>query len=77
MTTVLSHLNGHQREEGGEADQKQHGDEWLREKEKLQAGRLGTKYARLLLTEGCGKMMFKPCVPPGTERIKVKVRKAF
>ena len=52
MTTVLSHLNEHQREEGGEADQKQHGDEWLREKEKQQAGRLGTKYARLLLTEG-------------------------
>ena len=36
------------------------------------AGTPGTRRAVQPQTDASGKEMYKPCVPPGTERIKVK-----
>ena len=40
----------------------------------MQAGERGMQQEGLLQTDRSGDAMSKPCVPPGTERIKVKVR---
>ncbi|KAJ8280743.1 hypothetical protein GJAV_G00058480 [Gymnothorax javanicus] len=49
------------------------GERWKRSK-KVQAGQPGMQYAGQPRTESSGRRMFEPCVPPSTERIKVKVR---
>jgi hypothetical protein len=47
---------------------KPHGDEWWNWKETVQAGTRGTQYAVQLQTDAFGRMISKPCVPPGTQR---------
>ena len=71
---MLQPLIGHQREEGKKADRKQHGDEWWKRRETPQAGKHGVLYAMQLHTEHSVRETSKPCVPPGTERFKVKVK---
>ena len=68
---------GHLKEDGKGAAQKQLGGEWWRLSGTAQAGARGTQHAVQLQTETSGRMMSEPCVPPGTERIKAKVRVKF
>jgi hypothetical protein len=42
--------------------------------ETVQAETRVTQHAVQLQTDSSGRKMSEPCVPPGTERIKVKVR---
>ena len=72
--TVLWPSGGHLKDEGREAAQKQPGEEWWRWNETVLAGIRGIQLAVQLWTDPDGGVMSKPCVPPGTERIKVKVR---
>ena len=74
MTTVLWPSGGHLKEEGREVALKQHGEEWWKWKEMALAGTPGMQPAEQLWTGQDGGVMSKPCVPPGTERLKVKVR---
>lgn len=71
---MLWPLVGHQREEGKEADGKQHGGEWWKRRETAQAAKHGVLYAMQLQTEHSGGETSKPYVSPGTERFKVKVK---
>ena len=66
--------DGHLKEEGKEADRKQHGGGWWRQRGTGLAGHHGPLCAVLLPTDGDGRVTFGSCVPPGTERFKVKVR---
>ena len=72
--TALWPSDGHRREEGREAAQKQPGEEWWRWSGMLRDGARGMQHAAQLRTATSGKMLSRPYVPSGTERIKVKVR---
>ena len=70
---VLWPLDGHQKGEGKVATQKQLGEEWWRWRETELAWAHGTWHTVQPQIGNNGRRMFEPCVPPGTERIKVKV----
>ena len=71
---MLLPLDGRRKGKERGAAEKQLGGGWSRWREMEQAGRHGVKLAVQPRTDPDGEIMSKPCVPPGTERIKVKVR---
>ena len=67
-------LGGHSKEDGKEAVPKQLGKEWCRWRETVPAGAVGTQNAVQPQTNNSGRATFEPCVPPGTKKIKIKIR---
>ena len=71
--TVLLLWDGPQQREGENVGvQRQHGDEWSREKGTVQAGPPGMRSGMQPQTDPNGGLMFLPCAPPGAERLKVR-----
>lgn len=74
MTLLWLQGGGLREEDRGDA-QRQRGDEWWMQKETMRDGTSKTQRTEMLQTATCGRQMSMPlkCVPPGTERITVKV----
>jgi len=75
MTTIAQWQGtGGQTEREIEEGQKQRGSERWRKNENALNGQIGVMSGTLLQTGLDGRTTFKPYVPHGTERIKVKVK---
>ena len=72
MMIVQLHWVGHLKAKEKEGGQKQHDEEWQRQRETMPDGRHGMLYATRQQTDNTGRAMFRPYATTGAERIKVR-----
>ena len=76
MMTVQLLSDGHLKANKEERGQKQHGEEWQRQRETMRDGRHGLLYTTQPQADNTGREMFQPYVTTGIERIKVRLIRA-